>query len=58
LSAACRQRGLAYSEFIRGLKVAEIGLNRKSLSELAISDPAVFDEIVDTVKTALTGVSR
>jgi large subunit ribosomal protein L20 len=52
LNAACRQRGVSYSSFIHALKAAEIGLNRKSLSELAISDPAIFDEIL-----AATGVS-
>ena len=46
LNAACRQRGVSYSSFIHALKAAEIGLNRKSLSELAISDPAIFDEIL------------
>jgi large subunit ribosomal protein L20 len=53
LSAACRMHGLQYSQFINGLKIANIELNRKSLSELAISDPAVFAEIVDLVKSAL-----
>jgi large subunit ribosomal protein L20 len=52
LTAACRERGLSYSEFIHGLTLANIGLNRKSLSELAISDPAIFDEIVAAVRTA------
>jgi len=45
LSAACMERGLRYSTFIHGLKLANIELNRKSLSELAIHEPAVFDEI-------------
>ena len=53
LNAACRQRGVSYSSFIHALKAAEIDLNRKSLSELAISDPAIFDEIL-----AATGVSQ
>jgi large subunit ribosomal protein L20 len=53
LSAACRMHGLQYSEFIHGLKLANIELNRKSLSELAISDPAIFAEIVDVVKSSL-----
>lgn len=50
LTAACRQRGLSYSTFIHALGNADIGLNRKSLSELAISDPKVFDEIVEVVR--------
>lgn len=53
LSAACRMHGLQYSQFINGLTLANIELNRKSLSELAISDPAVFGEVVDLVKEAL-----
>jgi len=46
ISAACRQRGLSYSVFINGLCRAGVELNRKVLSELAISAPSVFDEIV------------
>jgi large subunit ribosomal protein L20 len=50
LTAACRERGMRYSTFIYGLKLAEIDLNRKSLSELAINHPAIFDEIFAIVK--------
>lgn len=46
LTAACRQRGLSYSEFIHGLTEAGVTVNRKMLSELAIHAPAVFDELV------------
>lgn len=53
LSAACRERGLPYSAFIHGLKLAENELNRKTLSELAIHSPNVFDEIVAIAKEAL-----
>ena len=53
INAACRQRGLRYSEFIHGLQKAEIELDRKSLSEIAICDPAGFDVIVESVKEAL-----
>jgi large subunit ribosomal protein L20 len=53
INAACRQRGLRYSEFIHGLHKAEIELDRKSLSEIAIRDPAGFDVIVESVKEAL-----
>jgi large subunit ribosomal protein L20 len=55
LSAACRQRGIRYSQFINGLKKANITLNRKMLSEIAISDPTGFDAIVETVKVAISG---
>jgi large subunit ribosomal protein L20 len=53
LNAACRERGLRYSEFINGCKKASIGLNRKMLSEIAIADAAGFDAIVEEVKAAL-----
>src|SRR5438876_580783 len=47
ITAACRARGVAYSRFINGLKHANIILNRKMLSEIAIHDPAGFDAIVE-----------
>jgi large subunit ribosomal protein L20 len=53
INAACRERGLRYSEFICGLNKAKIELDRKSLSELAIFDPAAFDAIVAQVKAVL-----
>lgn len=53
INAACRERGIRYSEFICGLKKANIELNRKSLSEVAIYNPGVFDEIVAAAKAAL-----
>lgn len=53
LGAACRQRGIRYSEFIAGLTRASIELDRKSLSEIAIADPKAFDQIVEVVRAAL-----
>ncbi len=53
INAACRERGLRYSEFIHGLDKAAIELDRKSLSEMAIHDPAGFDSVVEKVKAAL-----
>ncbi|MBN1456868.1 MAG: 50S ribosomal protein L20 [Sedimentisphaerales bacterium] len=53
LSAACSERGIRYSQFINGCKKANIELNRKMLSEIAISDPAGFDNIVEKAKAAL-----
>ena len=52
VTAACQERGIRYSIFIYGLKQAGIELNRKSLSELAIFEPAVFDELVDVARGA------
>src|SRR5881275_3618211 len=49
LSAAAEMRGLRYSRLIHGLRLANIGLDRKSLSELAIHDAEVFDAIVARV---------
>lgn len=46
ISAACRSRGLRYSQLIKALLEANISLNRKMLSELAIADPAAFDEVL------------
>ena len=54
LNAACRERGIPYSRFIYGLGRARIRLNRRTLSELAISEPKVFDEIVEAVRSALS----
>lgn len=53
INAAVRERGLRYSEFICGLHKANIELDRKSLSEMAIHDPAAFDAVVHQVKEAL-----
>ena len=46
ITAACRMRGTRYSLFINGLKNAGIILNRKMLSNIAIQEPAVFDQLV------------
>jgi large subunit ribosomal protein L20 len=53
LNAALRQRGVAYNRFINALTTAGIELNRKMLSELAISDPAAFDAIVELARPHL-----
>jgi large subunit ribosomal protein L20 len=53
LSAAAEMRGLRYSRLIYGLRLANIGLDRKSLSELAIHDPETFDAIIARVRTEL-----
>ena len=53
ISAAVRQRGMRYSEFVHGLHKANIVLDRKMLSEVAIHDPQGFDKIVEEVKQAL-----
>jgi large subunit ribosomal protein L20 len=53
VNAAARMHGLRYSQFIAGLALAQIELDRKTLSEMAISDPAGFGVVVEAVKKAL-----
>ena len=53
ISAACEMRGAKYSRFIAGLKAANISLNRKMLSEIAIHEPAAFDAILEQANAAL-----
>ena len=50
ISAACRMRGINYSTFMNGLKKANICLNRKMLSEIAIADDNAFTKLVEQVK--------
>jgi len=51
ISAGAKMNGMNYSTFINGLKKADIGLNRKMLSEIAIADPAAFAALVEKVKS-------
>lgn len=53
ISAAAKMNGINYSTFINGLKKADINLNRKMLSEIAIADPQGFAELVDKAKAAI-----
>ncbi len=53
ISAACRNEGITYSRFIHGLKKADVTLNRKAISNMAIEDPDGFRELVNTASTAL-----
>ena len=53
ISAACKMNDINYSTFINGLKKAGIELNRKMLSEIAISDPEGFKALVEKAKAAL-----
>ncbi|MDA0658152.1 MAG: 50S ribosomal protein L20 [Planctomycetota bacterium] len=54
INAAVKERGLKYSQFIHGLKLAGIELDRKSLSEMAIHDPTAFDLVVEQAKNKLS----
>ena len=53
INAAARLNGLSYSRFMNGLKNANVNINRKMLSELAISNPAAFTQLVETAKANL-----
>lgn len=57
LSAACKMRGLRYSQFINGAQLAGILLNRKMLSEIAINDPATFDALVKVAESKSTATA-
>ena len=53
INAAVRERGLRYSQFVSGLKKANVELDRKMLADLAVNDPKAFDQIVETVQASL-----
>ena len=53
INAAARLNGLSYSKFMYGLKLAQIDINRKMLSEMAISDPEGFASLVEIAKSKL-----
>ena len=53
INAATRMNGLSYSKFMYGLKLAEVNVNRKMLSEMAISDPEGFASLVEVAKSKL-----
>ena len=53
ISAAAKMNGINYSRFMNGLKRANIDMNRKMLSEIAIADPAAFTALVEKAKAAL-----
>lgn len=53
ISAGCRAEGMSYSRFMNGLKKANVEINRKALSNLAIEDKDAFRELVSRAKSAL-----
>jgi len=58
LNAAARANGMTYSRLAEGLKAAGIGLNRKILADLAVTDEATFKSIVDQARAALQEKSK
>jgi len=55
INAAARQNGLSYSQFIHGLALAEVELDRKVLADLAVRDPEAFRRFADRAREALAG---
>ena len=53
INAGAREHGLTYSQFMHGIKLAGLELDRKVLSDLAVREPEAFEAIVDTVRSAL-----
>ena len=53
INAAARQNGLSYNRFMEGVKKAGIELDRKSLADLAVADPAAFTAVAEQAKAAL-----
>ncbi len=53
INAAARENGISYSRLIHGLKLAEVGLDRKIMAELAVTDPAAFASVAETAKAKL-----
>ncbi len=53
LNAAVRENGMSYSNFIAGLKMAEVALDRKIMADLALNDPAAFKQLVEVAKANL-----
>jgi large subunit ribosomal protein L20 len=53
INAACRLNGLSYSQFIHGMKKANIEMDRKVIADLAMNEPATFTELAESAKKAL-----
>jgi large subunit ribosomal protein L20 len=53
INAACREHGMSYSQFIAGLKAAQVEVDRKILADLAVREPAAFGALVETARGAL-----
>ena len=53
INAATRTNGMSYSQFIHGLKLADVQLDRKVLADLAVREPAAFTQVVEVAKKAL-----
>ncbi len=54
INAACRQNEINYSNFMHGLKVAGVNLNRKVLADIAVNDSVAFAKLAEQAKTAVS----
>lgn len=54
INAAARNNGLSYNQFVNGLKQANVDINRKMLSEMAINDPTAFTKLADIAKKQIS----
>lgn len=54
INAAARANGISYNEFINGLKLAHVDINRKMLSDIAVNDPLAFTQLVEIAKKQIT----
>ena len=54
IHAACESQGMRYSEFVAGLKKANVTLDRKMLADVAATDPTAFQQLIDIAKNPLT----
>ncbi|MGH8703792.1 MAG: 50S ribosomal protein L20 [Burkholderiales bacterium] len=53
INAAARQHGMSYNRFINGLRLAEVDIDRRMLSEIAVTDPAAFQTLVGVARSGL-----
>ncbi len=53
ISAGCKMNGMNYSSFMHGLKLANVGINRKMLAEMAVNDKAAFTQLTELAKGKL-----
>lgn len=53
INAACRSHGLSYNRFMNGLRIAEVEVDRRILSDLAVRDPAAFGALVEVARAGL-----
>ncbi len=57
IGAACRAEGMPYNQFIHGLKLADIELDRKILADIAVRDPEAFSKLIETAREQLAAAA-